>query len=60
MKTFKVEVEGTFFANEQEDYEGARQNILSNVSITDLHDMILNSKVIEVDEGGNEIAIESE
>tara|TARA_Y100001963_G_scaffold158811_1_gene259800 strand:- start:694 stop:876 length:183 start_codon:yes stop_codon:yes gene_type:complete len=54
MKTFKVEVEGTFIANEQENYEAARQNILNNVSITDLHDMILNSKVIEVDEGRNE------
>ena len=52
---FKVEVKGTFFAHEQESIEGAKQNILSNVHTTDLHDMILNSEIIEIDEHGNEI-----
>jgi len=52
---FKVEVKGTFFAHEQESIEGAKQNILSNVHTTDLHDMILNSEIIEIDEHGIEI-----
>tara|TARA_R100000655_G_scaffold65451_1_gene103916 strand:+ start:179 stop:370 length:192 start_codon:yes stop_codon:yes gene_type:complete len=52
---FKVEVKGTFFAHVQESIEGAKQNILSNVHTTDLHDMILNSEIIEIDEHGIEI-----
>tara|TARA_X000001316_G_scaffold11591_1_gene4413 strand:+ start:107 stop:289 length:183 start_codon:yes stop_codon:yes gene_type:complete len=58
MKRFRIDIEHTFFAHEQEDFEGARQNILNNVSIDDLHELISNSTVIEIDEGGNEIAIE--
>ena len=54
-RNFKIEVKGTFFAHEQESIEGAKQNILSNVHTTDLHDMILNSEIIEIDEHGNEI-----
>ena len=58
-RNFKIEVKGTFFAHEQESIEGAKQNILSNVHVRDLHDMILNSEIIEIDEHGNEIKEEN-
>jgi len=54
-RNFKVEVKGTFFAHEQESIEGAKQNILSNVHVRDLHDMILDAEIIEIDEHGNEL-----
>tara|TARA_Y100000004_G_scaffold140171_3_gene159251 strand:+ start:10376 stop:10561 length:186 start_codon:yes stop_codon:yes gene_type:complete len=56
---FKVEVKGTFFAYEQDSVEGAKENIMSNVHVRDLHDMILESFAIEIDEHGNEIREES-
>ena len=59
-RNFKVEVKGTFFAHEQESIEGAKQNIMSNVHVRDLHDMILESFVIEIDEHGNEIEKEND
>lgn len=54
-RNFKIEVKGTFFSHEQESIEGAKENIMSNVHVRDLHDMILDAEIIEIDEHGNEL-----